>query len=41
MDVLVGDEVNANTAWYYPDPSTAAMQIKDRVAFWHGVDVLG
>ena len=40
MDVVVGDEANANAAWYYAAPSTAAMQIKDRVAFWRGVDVL-
>jgi uncharacterized protein (DUF427 family) len=40
LDVLVGDEVNTNAAWYYAAPSAPAMQIKDRVAFWHGVDVL-
>ena len=38
-DVLVGDEVNADAAWYYPEPSDAAKQIKDRVAFWRGVRV--
>jgi uncharacterized protein (DUF427 family) len=41
MDVVVGDEVNANAAWYYPNPSEKAAQIKDRFAFWHGVDVQG
>jgi uncharacterized protein (DUF427 family) len=39
MDVIVGDDVNSNAAWYYPLPSDRAMQIKDRVAFWHGVQV--
>jgi uncharacterized protein (DUF427 family) len=39
MDVVVGDDVNANAAWYYPNPSAKAMEIKDRFAFWHGVDV--
>lgn len=30
---------NANAAWYYPEPSDAAKEIKDRVAFWKGVIV--
>ena len=38
-DVVVGDRVNKDAAWYYPDPSPAAARIKDRVAFWHGVKV--
>ena len=38
-DVVVGDKVNKDAAWYYPDPSPAAARIKDRVAFWHGVKV--
>ncbi len=38
-DVVVDGKVNAAAAWYYPDPSPAAMQIKDRVAFWRGVQV--
>ena len=38
-DVLVGDEVNADAAWYYPEPKEAAKEIKDRVAFWRGVRV--
>ena len=38
-DVIVDDEVNEGAAWYYPDPKDAAAQIKDRVAFWRGVDV--
>jgi len=40
-DVVVDGEVNQAAAWYYPDPSGAAMQIKDRVAFWKGVRVEG
>ncbi len=40
-DVVVGDAVNSNAAWYYPDPKDAAKQIKDRVAFWKGVAVVG
>jgi uncharacterized protein (DUF427 family) len=38
-DVVVGDEVNADAAWYYPEPKDAAQEIKDRVAFWRGVRV--
>jgi uncharacterized protein (DUF427 family) len=40
-DVIVGDEVNANAAWYYPTPKEAASEIKGRVAFWRGVVVSG
>lgn len=39
-DVVVGDEVNANAAWYYPEPKDAAAQIRGHVAFWRGVEVL-
>lgn len=30
---------NPNAAWTYPDPSAAAREIQDYVAFWHGVKV--
>ena len=39
FDVVVGDDVNRDAAWYYPDPKPAAAEIKDRVAFWKGVEV--
>jgi uncharacterized protein (DUF427 family) len=38
-DVIVGDEVNRDAAWYYPEVKEAAAQIKGRVAFWKGVRV--
>ena len=38
-DVVVDGERNADAAWYYPEPRDAAAQIKDRFAFWHGVEV--
>lgn len=38
-DVVVGDQINKDAAWYYPDPSEAAKQIKDHVAFWKGVQI--
>ncbi len=39
FDVVVEGQTNADAAWYYPDPSTAASKIKDYVAFWRGVRV--
>ncbi|MCK8493283.1 MULTISPECIES: DUF427 domain-containing protein [Spirosoma] len=36
----VDGKTNADAAWYYPDPKPAASQIKDRVAFWKGVQVV-
>ncbi len=38
--VVVDGKVNEDAAWYYPDPKPAAMQIKDHVAFWKGVEVV-
>lgn len=38
-DVVVDGEVNANAAWFYPDPKPAAEEIRGRVAFWKGVKV--
>lgn len=38
-DVVVGEAVNANAAWYYPEPKDAAANIRGRVAFWKGVEV--
>ena len=39
--VVVGGERNDDAAWYYPDPKAAAAEIKDHVAFWRGVEVVG
>ena len=38
-DVLVGDAVNRDAAWFYPEPKEAAAHIRGRVAFWRGVQV--
>ena len=35
----VGDADNRNAAWFYPDPKSAAENIRDRIAFWKGVEV--
>ena len=37
--IKLGDEINTDAAWYYPDPKEAALEIKDRIAFWRGVEV--
>ncbi|MEO8460666.1 MAG: DUF427 domain-containing protein [Dokdonella sp.] len=39
LDVVAGDLINVNAAWFYPDPAQAAEHIRDRVAFWNGVTV--
>jgi uncharacterized protein (DUF427 family) len=38
-DVVVGDDVNRDAAWYYPAPKDAAKEIAGWVAFWRGVRV--
>ncbi len=37
--VTVGKQINEDAAWYYPDPKPSADNIRDRVAFWRGVEV--
>jgi len=39
FDVVVDGQVNANAAWFYPEPKAAAEEIRGRVAFWKGVTV--
>jgi len=38
-DVEVNGERNPDAAWYYPEPSDAAKQIRNHVAFWRGVRI--
>jgi uncharacterized protein (DUF427 family) len=35
----IGDEVNTDAAWFYPEPKDAAKEITDHVAFWRGVTI--
>jgi uncharacterized protein (DUF427 family) len=35
----VNGKTNAAAAWYYPEPKSAASQIRGRVAFWKGVRI--
>lgn len=38
-NVVVDGKENKDAAWYYPQPSEAAKNIKGHIAFWHGVEV--
>lgn len=38
--LTVDGKTNADAAWYYSEPKSAASQIKDHVAFWKGVTVV-
>lgn len=38
-DVVVDGQVNKDAAWYYPETSEKARNIRDYVAFWKGVSV--
>jgi uncharacterized protein (DUF427 family) len=40
-DVVVDGQENPGAAWFYPDPKSAADNIRGRVAFWRGVKVVG
>ena len=37
--VTVDGQHNADAAWYYPSPKPKAELVRDRIAFWRGVDV--
>jgi uncharacterized protein (DUF427 family) len=37
--ISVDGQENKDAAWFYPNPSDAAIEIKDHVAFWKGVEV--
>ena len=39
-DVVVNETVNSDAAWFYPEPKEAAIEIKNYVAFWKGIEVL-
>jgi uncharacterized protein (DUF427 family) len=38
--VKIGEKVNADAAWYYPEPKDAAKSIKNYIAFWRGVKIV-
>lgn len=38
-DITVDGAVNKDAAWFYSEPKEAAVNIRNRVAFWKGVVV--
>lgn len=40
LHVVVDGQRNEDAAWYYPDPKSAAENIRGSVAFWRGVEVV-
>lgn len=39
-NVVVDGEVNKDAVWFYADPKPTAEEIRDRVAFWKGVQII-
>ena len=39
FNLEVNGASNPDAAWFYPEPKDAAAEIKNRVAFWKGVNV--
>ena len=37
--IVVAGSENPDAAWFYPEPFDAAAEIRDRIAFWRGVEV--
>ena len=40
LTLFVNGDANPDAVWFYADPKEAAAQIKNRVAFWNGVQVV-
>ena len=38
-DVVVNDKVNRDAAWYYLNPEKEYDHLKNRIAFWKGVEL--
>ncbi len=38
-NIEVNGTTNNDAAWFYPNPSNKAKEIKDYVAFWKGVQI--
>lgn len=39
FNIEVDGQSNKGAAWYYPNPSEAAKEIKNYIAFWKGVEI--
>jgi uncharacterized protein (DUF427 family) len=40
FDLAVDGEINPDAAWQYQHPLPLARRVKNRVAFWHGVEIV-
>ena len=40
LSLFVNGEMNTDAVWFYADPLPAAAEIKGRVAFWKGVQII-
>ena len=38
--LLVHGELKSDAVWYYPEPNESAAQVKGRVAFVRGIDIV-
>ena len=38
--ITVNGATNPDAAWYYPRPSPLARRVRNRIAFWNGVQVV-
>ena len=38
-DVTVGNAINKDAAWFYPETKSEAKEIENYVAFWKGVEI--
>ena len=38
--IVVDGESNPDAAWYYSEPKDAVSEIRGRIAFWKGVEVV-
>lgn len=38
--ISVDGSLNTDACWYYPEPKEEASHIKDRLAFWKGVEII-
>lgn len=37
--LVVNGDLNTDAVWFYPEPKPEAEMVRDRVAFWKGVEV--
>ena len=38
--IIVNGESNPDAAWFYADPKPEAAEIRNRFAFWNGVEIV-